>query len=314
MDKHLWIGKSCSLYGYPPLLRRILLAAVSLLMYVPLVSAHSSPLPSAEEFEMGGSAPPPAEGRAVDPAVLAKFKEEYMAAGEDPRPVFEQYLPLLGAAALLDFLEETYPACHGQAHDLGKALFTASQDLGAALRTCGTRCTSGCMHGAVAEAFGSSSMAAITAQMNTFCEQGEMARLHKPGNCAHAFGHAFMLVNGGDVQRSIDACLGFSEAAMQYYCATGVYMEKILTGPPPVTPPPSRLYPCDQQPLFPAACYRYKAVELLDRFGSSARLTHTCLQLKAQERRGCFHGLGHATTAIIAKHPAQLIRLCRHGN
>jgi hypothetical protein len=123
-----------------------------------------------------------------------------------------------------------------------------------------------------------------------------------------------MLVNGGDVRRSVDACLGFTQAAMQYYCATGVYMEKILTGPPPVTRPPSRLYPCDQQPLFPAACYRYKAVELLDRFGSSARLTHTCLQLKAQERRGCFHGLGHAATAIVAKHPTQLARLCRHGN
>jgi len=293
----------------------IMLAVLSLLVLVPSsVWAQSSPSPSAEEFEMGPGVTPAAEGRAVDTAVLAKFKEEYTAAREAPRPVFEKYLPLVGAAALLDFLEETYPACHGQAHDLGKALFAAHQDLGAALRACGTRCTSGCMHGAVAEAFGGTTLAAITAQMNTFCEHGEMARLYKPGNCAHAFGHAFMFVNGGDVRQSVDACLGFAQEAMQYYCATGVFMEKILTGPPPATPPPSWHYPCDEETLFPAACYRYKSVELLDRLGNATQLTRECLRLETPQQRGCFHGLGHAMTAMVFIDPPQLAPLCSYGS
>ena len=298
-----------------PLPHIIVLAPLSLLMLIPsLVSTQASPSPSVEEFEMGPGDTPAAEGRVVDTAVLAQFKEEYGAAQEAPRPVFEKYLPRVGAAALLDVLEETYPACHAQAHDLGKALFAAHQDLGAALRACGTRCTSGCMHGAVAEAFGNSTLAVLTAQMNTFCDHGEMARLHKPGNCAHALGHALMFVTGGDVRQSVDACLGFAHEAMQYYCATGVYMEKILTGPPPATPPPSWLSPCDEETLFPAACYRYKAVELLDRFDSATQLTHECLGLEALQRRGCFHGLGHAMAAEVFADPSQLAPLCNHGS
>jgi len=263
-----------------------------------------------------GSAPS-AQDRNSDPAVLAQFKEDYRAAEEAERPtvdLFEKYLPLVGASALLDVLEATYPACHGQAHDLGKALFATSHDLSAALRTCVARCTSGCMHGAVAAAFGSSTLAAITAQMNTFCEQGEIARLHKPGNCAHAFGHAFMLVTGGDVRQSVDACLGFAKEGLQYYCATGVYMEKLITGPPTATPPPSWQYPCDEEKLFPTACYRYKAVQLLDRPGDVAQFTRACLELEASQQRGCFHGLGHAMTEEVFTNPAQLAPLCRHGS
>jgi len=200
---YLLIGRFHSMRCPVPLPHIIVLAPLSLLMLIPsLVSTQASPSPSVEEFEMGPGDTPAAEGRVVDTAVLAQFKEEYGAAQEAPRPVFEKYLPRVGAAALLDVLEETYPACHAQAHDLGKALFAAHQDLGAALRACGTRCTSGCMHGAVAEAFGNSTLAVLTAQMNTFCDHGEMARLHKPGNCAHALGHALMFVTGGDVRQS----------------------------------------------------------------------------------------------------------------
>src|SRR5262249_21875335 len=159
---------------------------------------------------------------------------------------------------------------------------------------------------------GNSTLAGIRAQMNTFCEHGEMARLHKPGNCAHALGHAFMLVTRGDVRQSVDACLGFTHEAMQYYCATGVYMDKFMTDPP-AAPSSAWRSPCDKETLFPAACYRYKAVELLDRFGSAQQLTRQCLQLEAWQRRGCFHGLGHAMAAEVFTDPAQLAPLCGHG-
>ncbi len=270
------------------------------------------PILMAEELEMGMGGPSASERHSVDKITLAKFKKEYNSSQDEPRPIFEKYLPPLGSTALLDFLEDTYPACHGQAHDLGKALFAASKDLSAALRACGTRCTSGCMHGAVAEAFGTATPAAIQVQMNTFCKHGEMARLHKPGNCAHALGHALMFVNDGDVRRSVDGCLGFTSAPMQYYCATGVFMEKILTGPS--LPSLSPYSPCAEETLFPTACYRYKAMELLDRLGTPLQLARGCLTLKPWQRRGCFHGLGHAVMEAVATEPSQLASLCRHGS
>jgi hypothetical protein len=169
------------------------------------------------------------------------------------------------------------------------------------------------MHGVVGEAFGNATLAAITTQMNTFCAKGEMARLYKPGNCAHGLGHALVFVNGGDVRKAVDACLGFTNAAMQYYCATGVYMQKILTGVEPATSLPSRHYPCDEETLFPAACYRYKAVTLLDRLGTPTQLTRECLRLEDSQRLGCFHGLGHAVKERVFNNPSQLAPLCQQG-
>lgn len=285
-----------------------------ILSFLPIAAFGQQQLPSPEELEMGRVEAPKAAAPAADPAALAKFKKEYAAAKGTPRALFEKYVPLLGAAPMLDFLEEIHPVCHGQSHDLGKALFAASKDLGTALRECGTRCTSGCMHGAVGEAFGNSTLEAVSAKMNTFCGEGEMARLHKPGNCAHGLGHALMFVNSGDVTKSVDACLGFQTEAMQYYCATGVYMEKLLTGPKPAAPPPSLHSPCDEETLFPSACYRYKAADLLRHFGDPMRLAMECMGLEGAAQFGCFHGLGAALTTVVFNEPAKLAGICSNGD
>ena len=116
------------------------------------------------------------------------------------------------------------------------------------------------------------------------------------------------------MQQSVDACLGFAKEGLQYYCATGVYMEKLITGPPAATPPPSWQYPCDEEKIFPTACYRYKAVQLIDRPDEVAQFTRECLQLETSQRLGCFHGLGHAMTEEVFTNPAQLAPLCRHGS
>ena len=57
------------------------------------------------------------------------YSAEHRQAGDDDRPVFRKYLPLIGPVALLDFLEQEYPVCHGRAHSLGKELYAQSRDL-----------------------------------------------------------------------------------------------------------------------------------------------------------------------------------------
>jgi len=42
--------------------------------------------------------------------------------------------------------------CHSEAHDLGK-VFAQVGELGPAVQLCGNRCTSGCLHGVLTEAF-----------------------------------------------------------------------------------------------------------------------------------------------------------------
>jgi hypothetical protein len=246
--------------------------------------------------------------------MVAQFRADFEAARKAPRPVFEKYLPALGPVKLLNALEETYPACHAQAHALGRAIFAATHDVEQALSECGTACTSGCMHGVVAEAFGGESIETVMATMNAFCSDGEMARLHKPGNCAHGLGHALMLVTHDDVARAIDGCLGFTGAPMQYYCATGVYMQKFVTDRNRGAAPGTAYSPCDREHLFPGACYRYKGAEQLEHGRDHAQVAADCLRLTGSQRRGCFHGLGYASIAAVFRDPGAITDACTAGD
>ncbi|MDP9178584.1 MAG: hypothetical protein M3O61_12960, partial [Gemmatimonadota bacterium] len=135
----------------------------------------------------------------VDARALARFDAEYRREKAASRRVFEEYLPILGSAALLDYLEGRFPECHRQAHDLGRALYALRKDVGTALRECDTRCTSACMHGVVGEAFGTTDLGSIAGTIDEFCASGAMAEIHKPGNCAHGIGHALMFTTGDAV-------------------------------------------------------------------------------------------------------------------
>jgi hypothetical protein len=252
--------------------------------------------------------------RSVDSTALEAFEDEYEAVPGHPRPVFEKYLPTLGASTLLDFLEERYPGCHAQSHELGQALYTLSGDVETALRRCDTRCTSGCMHGVVTAAFGDATVQSITEKMESFCQQGGMASLHRPGNCAHGLGHALMFVTRGDLRRSIDGCLGFSLESMQYYCGTGVFMERFVSDSTRRVALSSPLSPCDEEVLFPGACYRYKGSQMWAALGGADQVASECARLEGLQRRGCYHGLGYAAISTVMDDPERMSTLCAVGD
>jgi len=279
----------------------------------------TSPL-EAEEIEMGikrsGSG---TTWHAANMEVKTQFEQAYHTAN-DIRSVFEAHLETLGAEAMLDFLELRNPRCHGEAHDLGMAISAHSRDIGSALKTCGNRCTNACMHGVVSEVFGSREYDEVTKQMGGFCEEGEMAVLHKPGNCAHGIGHALMILTGHDIAQSLAGCAAFPKPGMDYYCATGVFMEyrgmlrRQETYSEEINRP-SLHFPCDTYTQFPAACYRY----MLRRIGSeldadSQRLIQECQGLVGRQRPGCFHGLGAMYSRTVAKSPSLLPDLCLWGD
>src|SRR5262249_40142483 len=99
-----------------------------------------------DEIEMGlkpGAAAVPRSEAAPHDATKQQFKTEYFAARGRKRRVFEKYLSTLGAEGILDVLEATYPLCHGEAHELGQAIFAHVKEINLALRECQTRCTTG---------------------------------------------------------------------------------------------------------------------------------------------------------------------------
>ena len=273
-----------------------------------------------DALEMGVQGPDVgASWEAAPPELRAAFAAEYQST-HDERAVFAKYLPTLGAGAMLDHLELLNPRCHGAAHNLGKAIFTHTRDVGKALVLCGNRCTNACMHGAVGEAFGGMKYEEVTNRITEFCREGEMARLHRPGNCSHGLGHAIMIITGHDIPKSLAACAKFTDPGMDYYCATGVFMEyrgmlweREATGK--LIERPSLHYPCDTYDRYPAACYRYFLRRIRDELDAgNDRLVDECMKLESPRRSGCFHGLGAMYSRAVADEPSLLPQLCLHGN
>ncbi len=277
-------------------------------------------LPELDDAEMGAaSVEAGAAWNALDKKIQDRFTNDYRNR-RDRRELFDEYLETIGGAAILDYLELHNPRCHGKAHDLGNAIFAHTRDINVSLRICGNRCTNACMHGVVKEAFGSNSREGMMEVMNDFCQQGEMSRLHKPGNCAHGMGHALMLLSGHDIAESLAGCEGFTEPGMDYYCATGVFMEyrDMLKVQERIGKPVSRPglhFPCDTNTEYPAACYRYMIRQIAQEISADRQmLIEECLGLPGNLRAGCFHGLGAMYSRRVADQPEIFPDLCRHGD
>ena len=257
-----------------------------------------------------------APGKSKPPGgtVLRRFIKEYHAGRVSERDVFEKYLDALGADSILNYLEATYLFCHGQAHELGGAIYAKTKDLGAALRICGRRCTVACMHGVVREAFQDQTLEQVQAHVLEFCRNKEMSGVYKAGNCVHALGHALMLTSGYDLAEALDVCSSLPDEAMGYYCGTGVYMEYFIEEYEAENTGKGLHYPCDIQERYPAACYRFKGRYMLYALsGDIEEFTEECLGLSGTRRLGCFHGLGAVVRVLVARNPASLGKFCRHG-
>ncbi|HEV8578089.1 MAG TPA: hypothetical protein VGX68_03320 [Thermoanaerobaculia bacterium] len=285
------------------LLLRALLCGLALL---PAASAQPPSAPAEVEGMTSAPLPPNAD----EAALKNKFIVDYRNRSGQRNQVYREYLETLGTPGILDALEALNPYCHNEAHELGRAVFSQRKDLGRALAECGSRCSSGCLHGVLKEAFGNSTMEEIKPRLPSVCTQGAMADIQRPGNCAHGMGHALMLILGNDVEKAIAGCAGFGDDAMAYYCVTGVYMELFDHAGEWAAKETGPFYPCDVYTRFPAACYRYQAPRMLKRLGDRTKVAELCRTLPAAQRLGCFHGFGFANLYAVSQQPDLISSLC----
>ena len=191
------------------------------------------------------------------------------------------------------------------------------------MQVCGDRCTSGCLHGILSEAFLASTgpetpgehvrSADVKPTLKTICEGKAITDAYQPGNCAHGLGHGLMILSGYDLGEALKLCEAFERKPLQHYCASGVFMEYEVTRRD--RQPRSLHYPCDTYTRFPAACYRYKTWYILRKHGEDPSATAAeCLRLEAPQRRGCFYGLGNAYRRVLSLRPNKLGTVCGHGD
>lgn len=282
-----------------------------------------------EKLKRGGQRPP---SLFIEPELVQKerleFLRKYSGVGTNRRPLYEQYIDIIGANGIVDILHMVSPGCHDEAHDLGRIIYERVKDVAHAIDTCADSCSSGCMHGVVMEAFGEGRTPAVAPSsteaasrkraMNELCSKdSDVTMSYRRGDCAHGVGHALMFLANYDIPRAVRSCRDFDEVPMMYYCVTGVYMEYVDARDATDATTKSALYPCDESP-YPAACARYKMLHLARRYYAEGRptadLVRECEKLAGKYRLGCFHGLGNAHMRGIDQGAISIKTVCLHGS
>lgn len=262
----------------------------------------------------------------VDPQGTQKqremFVQELRRVGKNNRQLVESSVSMIGANGVLDGIERVWPKCHSEAHDLGKVIFSHVRDIAIGLGICKDRCNSGCMHGLLMEALTTTGkgdihhmdLTIIGPAIKALCQNNPlMIASYSPGDCAHGVGHALMDLSRYEILRAISACQTHESQALEYYCATGAYMEYMAGRDHQDAMTKSILYPCDQH-IYPTACARYKMVHVIRRHyaagGTMNELRMLCASFTGAVRLGCFHGLGNAHMPLIAAGKTDIRSLC----
>lgn len=240
-------------------------------------------------------------------------------AEERLRGIYEKYVDRVGVNGILNFLEASM--CHSEGHPVGKIIYARLQDMKAAIHLAADRCTNAVFHGVLMEAFASGAehlnLLRIEDDIDRVCTVDGVAAPQNLGNCAHGVGHAVMFLAGFDVERSMQACKQLARPQLQYYCASGAFMEYDgVHGKEDMEK--SLHYPCDTLTEFPAACYRYKmhwtVPEMLARGQDTEDIANECMGLKRMRRLGCFHGMGLALLPQISQSPESIRAVCGFGD
>lgn len=254
------------------------------------------------------------------------------------RDLYEKWIDVIGANGIIHEVQGMYPTCHDRGHDLGKVVYAKIGNIGEALRTCENACYSGCMHGVMMEAFSVEGTAVpgvdmgvwesgahaeiedVKGKMREMCEDAlfEEGSEYSPGDCAHGVGHALMFISDYEIDSAMEMCSYFDSEIMDYYCATGAYMEYVTQNPDILDDPnnPLDFSPCDTA-SYPAACFRYKLTRSAYYHyvagGTFQDFYAACQEFEGNVRLGCMHGFGNAHAQFLVRGEISLQQVCLHG-
>lgn len=264
-----------------------------------------------------------------------RLEEDFRVAFENTaistrRVVFEESFKKLGAEKIMKILEEEYPLCHDQAHDLGKMIFAETKDLAESIQICRDGCTGGCFHGVLMEALGGigSQVSNVTSVSDghvwlseikmkaaELCDDDRVLAFHRKGKCVHGVGHAFSYLSRYKIPEALQACKVFQDKRLEFYCAGGVFMEyEGVYGSRDLALEPLH-FPCDRYAAdFPAACYPHKVPHILKKLGARENLIGECLKLNRSYKTACFNGLGYQYNLEVQENPERIKSICRDGS
>jgi hypothetical protein len=255
----------------------------------------------------------------------------------EQRALYELYIGKIGVNGIGEVVHTYNPVCHSEGHELGKVVFATLGAVGPSLKLCSDICYSGCLHGVMMEAFSNTlpehehelgtlaihehhiELEDVLPQLPTLCFDKSITETSLPGDCAHGVGHALMIITDYAVEEAVEACASFANKKLEYYCASGGYMQYAQNYEVPSLDDPAILYPCDSF-KYPAACFRYRLTDVryhspLDSESLVAELKGLCTELEDDYYSvGCMHGLGNAYMYPVSKGQISLSTVCGGGS
>lgn len=233
---------------------------------------------------------------------------------EIPLSLVKLYYNVLGPEIILHTIEEDQ-YCHDKGHNIGRIIFSKTQDLNQSIQICTARCTTGCFHGVLMEFFKQGEhieMVQIREKINSICKQQTIGKEIQEGVCVHGVGHALLYLSNYNIKIALRYCSLYKNPVSNYYCATGVFMEYARVFKKEVNNFATH-FPCDEND-FPAACYRYKIGHTFEEDQlDQARLFCNSL-LDKDKKHGCLHGLGFSYFSIIVNNPREILKVCENDD
>lgn len=262
---------------------------------------------------------------------LQDFKREYDAAKNRVQQVAvaDKYLALFPSADVLRALEEQsvsqLDVCHIQGHSIGRAIYKKEGNFTEAVRQCGGACTYGCFHGVMMQMFSTDSdtlggaiedestdayLKHVQESAHDLCTRPDVENVVRTRSCYHGLGHVFAFIAQRDFGAAIRSCDTLKTSYGRGNCATGAFMEYLVSASSTAIQNTKDDDICDTFPQYRRACYRYKAHGWMQAWGGFEPALRGCSQF-GEFRLLCIRATAQAQSSLVLVQSTDRIRqLC----
>lgn len=216
--------------------------------------------------------------------------------------------------------------CHQLAHVIGRTALAKHKNISDTFSLGDKYCWSGYYHGAMEELVDSRGYDYIVKQANEVCAPiAASARgsfYHY--NCVHGLGHGFMMVQEGELFKSLKACDSLDDSWERTSCYGGVYMQNIMNAQGPDAVPDQApkylrsddlVYPCNAvEDKYKFPCYQMQTSHMLSVAGYDfSRIFAVCATVEEKYRSTCYESLGRDASGSTSSDVAKTKASCSLG-
>lgn len=213
--------------------------------------------------------------------------------------------------------------CHQIAHIIGRESAKKSNlDIAKTFEKGNQFCASGYYHGAMESVVAEVGPQKIKQTINESCLVFKQANAYnlKHYDCAHGLGHGVMSMENYELYKALDDCEILSDNWERDSCASGVFMENIMSVfnnpdyPTKYLDKARPMYPCtDVKPIHQTACYLNQSSYALSVTGYDYEKVFNLCSEAGSSDVICYQSLGRDASGNSIQDPVKADAICQLG-